>query len=185
MSENIINKNLRRCGEYFIYSLWIQSQMVDLIILNRHPKIIKRFIKNSSTVPYTLVKERMTFWQKSFGGKDGIKNYFEKEFEDKLTKQDRDDLNTVDFFRNAIAHSSVSLGRPFLLYKPESWRKKDLLKKINIIKPKEKTHSPLVFKIDFTKDDFYSKNFDSIKRLDEIVIEKICVNLKIPHSRIR
>ena len=43
MKKEDIDKNLLRGGEYFILSLWIQSQMTDLIIFKDHPRIIKRF----------------------------------------------------------------------------------------------------------------------------------------------
>ncbi|MBU1557340.1 hypothetical protein KKC45_00015 [Patescibacteria group bacterium] len=64
MREEDIDINLRRGGEYFILSLWIQSQMTDLIIFYDHPRIVKRFIDRPERIPKTLRDKRIKYLQK-------------------------------------------------------------------------------------------------------------------------
>ena len=41
--------NIQRSGELCMYSVWLQSQMTDLIILKRHPEYIDEFVGNQCT----------------------------------------------------------------------------------------------------------------------------------------
>jgi len=114
--EEDINKNLSRSGLYIMYSIWIQNQLSDLIILKRNKEIIEDF-NTKKLIPEILRQERFIFWEKDF---KEIKEIFEKEFLDYLTPQASADLNTIYYFRNGIAHSTVSVGRKYLLYKPKT-----------------------------------------------------------------
>ena len=178
-----IDTNLRRGGEIFIYSLWIQSQMTDLIILNDHPRIIRKFVDYPKTIPPTLRNNRMKYWRKSFGY---IKKEFIKRFNNSLSDQALQDLNTVYFIRNAIGHSYVSLARHYFLYRPDSRRKLIAFKKsFDVVNQSADAAKPIVFKFDFSNDEIYIHNYDAIKRLDEVHLRTLAVALNIPHSRIR
>lgn len=183
MEENIL-KNLSRVGEYMVYSIWIQNQLADLIILNRNKNIIEDFINTKEIVPLILKEERYKFWEKDF--KD-IKKEFEEEFVDTLTKQARADLNTIYYLRNAIAHSSISLARSYLLYKPKNEKILQSFKESLTIKNEDASdlNMPTIIKIDFSNDEIYFHNFSAIKRMDEIFLKNLCEKISIPHERIR
>ena len=183
MEEEDINKNLRRGGEYFILSIWIQSQMADLIVFHDHPRIIKRFIAQPETIPKTLRDERMKYWQKDFGF---IKKEFLKRFGDILSEQCQNDLNVIYGIRNAIGHSYVSLARNYFLYRPSSKRKLNEFKKsFNVQNPDSDASKPRVFKFDFSNDKIYLHNFAAIQRMDEVHLKSLATNMNISHSRIR
>lgn len=182
--EEEIKKNLLRSGEYFMYSIWIQGQLSDLTILNRNKNIINDFVYNKEKISLIFKEERIKFWEKDFGE---VKEAFENEFKDMLTDQVKADLDTIFYIRNAIAHSHVSIARPYLFYragKPkieEKFRKSlDILNKDN-----SNLNTPSVFKLDFSNDEIYFHNFEALKRLDEDFLEKICSHLNVPHERIR
>jgi hypothetical protein len=65
--------NIQRAGEYFMYTLWLQNQMADLLILNFHTEIIDDFVKYPSRIPQVMVKERDKYWQKNFYKKKSSK----------------------------------------------------------------------------------------------------------------
>ncbi len=166
-----------------MYSLWIQSQMVDLIILKKHPEIIEEFVTHPTTLPSRMVDERSKYWQKNFSS---VKSEFEKAFPDQLTDDARHDLSIVNHLRNAIAHSDVSLAREYLLYRPTggSEREQKLIEELGI-PPREGAADPVIFKLDFTNDERYQHHFESLTRLDEVCFRGIAESLGIPHSRIR
>ncbi len=183
MEANPIDINLFRGGEYFIYSLWIQSQMTDLIILAEHPKIIKRFVAFDKKIPPPLVRGRMKYWQEDFGY---IKKRFLKVFENKLSKQAMADLEIIYHIRNAIGHSYVSLARNYFLYRPGSAKKyREFKKAFNINTSNSKHAKPIVIKFNFSDDKIYLHNFGAIQRTDEQHLKKLANELNIPHPRIR
>lgn len=181
MDKNEVN--LQRAGEYFMYSLWIQNQMVDLIILKNNPKIISNFSENLQQVPNKMFLERTKYWEKNFGK---IKKEFIDLFQNFLEEQDINDLEAIYHIRNAIAHSSISLGRDYLLYKPSRGIKKEenLIKSLQI-GSRDDASNPRIFKLTFSNDTQYLNDFNRIKRLDEICFKKLVNEIKISHSRIR
>ena len=181
--EEDAKKNLRRSGEYLMYSIWIQNQLSDLIIINRNKEIIESF-NNTELVPDILRQERYSFWEKDFRE---IKEVFENEFSELLTLQAKADLDSIYYFRNAIAHSNVSIGRKYLLYKPKTEKILENIKKsLNIINKNDvRLNYPEIIKIDFSNDSLHLHNFNAIKRLDEIFIKDICNKLGINHLKIR
>lgn len=183
MEENII-KNLSRAGEYLVYSIWIQNQLTDLIILNRNKNIIEDFINTRETIPLALKEERYKFWEKDF---KEIKKEFEKEFADNLTEQAKADLNTIYLLRNAIAHSNISLARNYLFYKPKNKKIFQSFKEWLIMKNESTPdlNIPTIIKIDFSNDEIYFRNFGAIKRMDEVFLKNLCGKISVPHERIR
>ena len=183
LTEDPTIKNLRRSGKYFVYSLWIQNQMVDLLILHKHPRIVSSFVNNSARVPYTMTKERLKYWQLDF---KAIKEEFVSTFSGLLDSSEKKDIEFVYSIRNAISHSSVSLGRSYLLYRP-SGRKARIrnLRQIFSSPQRKGVSYPRVFKLDFKNDTLYTHNFNVLQKLDDITLKKIARSLNIPHSRIR
>ena len=181
MSEEVAKTNIQRAGELFVHSIWLQSQMCDLIILSRHPDIIPQFIKNPSRIPEFMATERTNHWQKSFRS---IKQEFTKEFV--ISDQHKNDLDAIYVMRNAIAHSHVSIARSYFLYRPTGGKRKedDIIATLNI-SPVEDQSDPLTMKLRFDDNDGYMYNFNRIKRLDEECFKSIADSIGIPQSRIR
>ena len=53
--------NIARAGEFFIYCLWIQGQMVDLIIFKEYPSLIEPFVSSPNRIPAEMVALRSQF----------------------------------------------------------------------------------------------------------------------------
>ena len=176
-------KNLTRAGHFFMSSLWIQGQMVDLIILSKHPRIRKRFIERKKRVPTIMSKERMIYWQKDFAE---VSKEFVSIFNDLLTDDARKDIDTIYYLRNAIAHSHISFALDYLLYRPKGARKKvrDIIRSLGVTK-RPSAASPIVFKLSFGDDAKYEKTFEVVTRTDQTHMKAVADWLKIPHSRIR
>jgi len=183
MEESEIKKNLRRGGEYFVFSIWVQSQMTDLIIFHDHPRIINRFIEREERIPRTLRDKRMTYWQKNFRY---VKDEFLARFGNSVSSQCKKDIGIIMGIRNAIGHSYVSLARDHFLYRPSSKKKLNEFKKaFDIIVPNSNPSMPRVYKFDFADNEVCKKNFEAIKRMDEVHLKSIATKLGVPHSRIR
>jgi hypothetical protein len=178
-----VNENLVNSGLVFTFGLWIQSQMVNLIILKKHPKIIKRFVARVDRIPRTMVLERARYLQKDF---HPIKAEFEDRFGSILSEQARADLAYLLFLRNGIAHSYVSIARDFLMYRPAGGGKKlrafykqfKLRRPANAAKP-----SLLVFR--FSDQSFFKNASDLIERLDQVHLKSVADAIGIPHGRVR
>lgn len=175
--------NMKRAGEFFIHSIWLQSQMGDLIILRKNPDIIEEFITIKEVVPEKMSIERESYWKKQFLE---IKREFVELFGSNLQEEDIKDLDAVYNLRNAIAHSHISFGRDYFLYRPARGGKQemDIVKSLDV-PSREGVSDPIIFKLSFHNDKRYSKEFNRIKRLDEICFERIASLIKIPHSRVR
>ena len=175
--------NVARAGEFFIYSLWLQGQMADLIVLKKHPELVPEFVKSPSTIPAGMSEKRAHYWEKSFSA---VMAEFLKLFEHLLSSEQIIDLKSIYFLRNAIAHSHVSLARDYFLYRPWGGEKQEaeIIKALDL-KPLENQSNPLMLKLSFHDDRRYLFEFDRIKRLDEICFETVAMDVGIPHSRIR
>ena len=181
VSEDI-DLSLTKAGRFLMYSLWIQSQLSDLIILNRNKDIIDDFNKNV-VIPDILLKERFVFWEKDF--KD-VKETFEREFSNLLTEQAKIDLNTIYYLRNAISHSQVSVGRKYLFYKPKNEKILESIRRImNITNKDEPNLVKNIIKIDYSNDLNYHNNMNLIKRFDEFFLSGVCKDIGIYHRKIR
>lgn len=181
MSREIAEINVQRAGEFFMYSIWLQGQMSDLIILNRNKNIIPEFIDNPSQVPSQMSEERAKYWEKQFRS---VKTEFTETFT--LSAQHKNDLDAVYHLRNAIAHSHVSMGRSYLLYRPARGEKQEqeIVSTLGL-SPVEGQSNPLMLKLSFDNEDEYMNDFNRIKRLDEECFKVIATSVGIPQSRIR
>ena len=181
MDNTIIN--LRRAGEYFMHSIWIQCQMSDLIILKTHPEFIENFINDPTRIPEQMRSYRISYWEKQFYS---VKEEFKQIFEGFLVEEDIEDLEYVYQMRNAIAHSHISLGRDYFLFRPARGEQQEKgIKETFKLKPKEDASDPMVVKLTFHDDARYFQDFNRIKRLDEICFERLSNIIGIPHSKIR
>ena len=180
---DISDINIQRAGEFFIYSIWLQSQMGDLIILRKYPDIIEEFITIKEVVPKKMSIERESYWKKQFAE---IKREFVELFGSNLLEEDIKDLDAIYNLRNAIAHSHISLGRDYFLYRPARGEKQEMeIVRSLDIPPRENASDPMILKLSFHDDEKYFKEFNRIKRLDEICFKRIADLIKIPHSRVR
>lgn len=181
MSREIAEINVQRAGEFFMHTIWLQGQMSDLIILNRNTGIISEFIDNPSQIPSLMSAERVKYWEQEF---HSVKNEFTETFT--ISDQHKSDLDTVYHLRNAIAHSHVSMGRSYLLYRPARGgrQEREIISTLGL-SAVEGQSDPLMLKLSFDNEDQYLNDFNRIKRLDEECFKTIATNIGIPQSRIR
>lgn len=181
MSKDVAEVNVQRAGEFFMYSIWLQGQMSDLIILNRNRDIIPEFIDNPSQVPSLMSSERAKYWKEQF---HSVKKEFIETFN--LSDQHKNDLDAIYHLRNAIAHSHVSMGRDYLLYRPARGERQEqeIISTLGL-SPVEGQSDPLMLKLSFNNDAEYRNDFNRIKRLDEECFKDIAASIGIPQSRIR
>jgi hypothetical protein len=173
--------NVQRAGEFFMYSIWLQGQMSDLIILKKNSKIIPDFINNPSKVPKLMSSERAKYWEKQF---HSVKKEFTELFT--ITNQHLADLEAIYTLRNAIAHSHVSMGRDYLLYRPARGEKQEqsIISTLSLSQVEDQS-DPLMLKLSFYNEKEYLNDFSRIKRLDEECFESISISIGVPHSRVR
>jgi hypothetical protein len=175
--------NIARAGEFFIYCLWIQGQMADLIIFKKYPGLIEPFVSSPNRIPAEMVDLRSQYWEKGFVR---IKEEFEQLFFNQIGDKHKNDLGAIYYLRNAIAHSHVSIGRDYFLYRPG--RGEEHQAKIVSaleLEPVENPSAPQMMTMRFFDDQRYLKDFNRIKRLDEECFSEIARSLSVPHGRIR
>ena len=176
-------ENLIRAGEIFMYSVWLQGQMSDLTILKNNPSFVEDFVNNSEKVPDEFHKERVKYWEKQFFQ---VKEDFRNTFSTLLTESENQDLEKIFHTRNMIAHAHISFGRDYMLFRPSGGAQKE--KKIFDalqLKTVENQSDPMMVTIEFWRDEIYLKIINTMKRFDEICLEKISNSINIPHGRIR
>jgi len=176
--------NIKRAGELFMYSVWLQGQMSDLIILKKHPEYIEDFISNPSTIPKLMGQQRVKYWEKQF---NTVKEELKQVFSDTLNEDELNDLEFVYHIRNAIAHSHVSLGRDYMLFRPARGpNHEQKIKETFGLTPIDDQSDPMILKLTFYEDDsYFNYFFNKIKRLDEVCFERLSNSIGIPHPRIR
>ncbi len=181
MSKSEIN--IQRAGELFMYSVWLQSQMSDLIILKKNPKYINDFINNPSMIPESIHKQRVNYWEKKF---HTVKEEFKQVFSGCLLEEEIRDLEYIYHIRNSIAHSHVSLGRDYMLYRParKARQEQEIREALGLTSIKNEV-SPMILKLTFHDNRRYLNDFNRIKRLDEVCFKRLSSEIGIPHSRIR
>lgn len=174
--------NLIRAGEIFMHTVWIQGQMADLLIFDERPDLVAPFLATPESMPADFVDLRATKWQDDF---TPIKNAFVTKFQRLLTADDESDLDYLNALRNAIAHSHVSLGRPYALYRPRSKSEQATIAALGITTQPTDAHEPPIVKLDLGSDAAYRVTFDRIKRIDEKCLARVADHLGVTHSRIR
>ena len=170
-------------GNLFMHSVWLQGQMSDLIILKKHPEFIEDFVNNPSRIPKLMLQQRLKYWEKQF---HAVKDEFKQVFSDMLREEELNDLECVYHIRNAIAHSHISFGRDYMLFRPaRGFRQEQEIRETFGLTPIEDESDPMVLKLAFYDDDRYLHNLNTIKRLDEVCFKRLSNSVGIPHSRIR
>lgn len=173
--------NMLRAGELFVLTLWLQSQMGDLLIFRNHPVLLDGFHATPARVPDAVHALRLPNWENDF---TPIKSAFIEAFSTVLTPQDVQDLEYVAAIRNAIGHSHVSIGRDYFLYRP---RQRSEQVALEALRPRtvEGQSDPIVVKLAFYRDEEYLRTFAIIKRLDEDCFKRVSDVVGVEHRRIR
>ena len=82
------------------------------------------------------------------------------------------DLEFLYALRNAIAHSHVSAGRDYFLYRPHTRREERVVDALEL-QPREDVMVPTMVKLAFYDDQYYLDCFARITRLDEQCLARI------------
>ena len=56
-------QNLINAGNVFMFTTWIQSQMADMVILNKNKHLISSFILSPKRIPDDYHKIRVQYWK--------------------------------------------------------------------------------------------------------------------------
>lgn len=176
-------ENLIRAGELFMCTVWLQSQMSDLLIMRKNPHLVAPFVDNPERVPSEMATIRTKYWERYFGS---VKEEFVSTFKSDLFEDELKDLEVLFHTRNMIAHAHVSVERKYMLYRPAGGPKKEkaLIEALSL-QPVENQAKPLQVLLEYWKDEQYLSVFARIKRLDEVCFERICTLMSVPHGRIR
>ena len=176
--ENMVN-----AGIVFMFIAWLQSQMADLIIFKKNPDLIPDFVANPQRVPKAFHQIRVTYWEKQFGP---VKSEFKHVFSEKLTDNEKNDVEGIYHLRNMIAHAHVSVGRDYMLYRPSGGprREQKLIDDLNL-QPIDDQSDPMVLKIALWRKDRFAHASKLIERFDQVTLKKISNSLGVPHGRIR
>jgi hypothetical protein len=173
--------NRERAGELFVYSLWICGQMADLLIFKDRPDLVEPFLESPGKMPDEFVRLRLEAWQDDF---TPTKAKFIEAFSDVLTQQDLADLDFLNSLRNAIAHSHVSIGRDYFLYRPRTQSERQVIEGL-ALESRDDAMQPAVVKIAFYDDGYYFDCFAHITRLDQECFARVATAVGVKHSRIR
>ena len=173
-----------RPGIVLMLSVWMQSQMIDLLILKRHPDIRAEFLNSDALnpIPKLMVKERAEYTKKSL---QNIVTEFEESFKGLLSERCIHDLKETVYIRNAIAHAQLNTGRAsgdFLLYYPSRQSgTKEFIVFFDLVCP-ENSSDPPMFTLRFD-DERYSEHWDRCVRLEECLRE-IAMSMDIPYEKV-
>ena len=170
-----------RAGEFFMYTLWLQSQMADFLILNKDRTLVEERMNDSSKIPQKMVKARAQYMHKNF---DLVLTEFKKTFEKVLSYDDVCDLAKIRLLRDMIAHSHVSVGREFLLHSPNHQSKLEHIKRQFALEEIPNQSDPPQLELDFGNNDGFLNDFALIKRIDEECFARVAQYVGISHSRI-
>lgn len=170
-----------RGGDVLIHCQWIEKIMVDLIILKRHPRIIKRFNQPLPyIVPRVMVLARLNFWKKDFWE---IKDEFFKLFnpDDDVRKK----IELINVIRNVLSHSNIKLAQKYFLYRPKNRKKLSEAEKVFDLSKKPDQSKPVVLKIDYSQEENYFRDFGIIQSLDQEYFSSEANKLGIIYNHIR
>ncbi len=175
---------LERPGIVLMLSVWMQSQMIDLLILKRHPSIRAEFLNSDELkpIPKLMVKERAEYTTKAL---QNIVKAFEESFKGLLSERCIHDLKETVYIRNAIAHAQLNTGRAsgdFLLYYPSGRSvTKKFIDFFDLVCP-ENPSDPPMFTLRFD-DERYNAHWDRCIRLEEC-FRAIAKSMDIPYEKI-
>ena len=175
-------KNLVNAGILFMFRVWLQSQMVDLIIFRNNPNLIDDFVADPDRVPREFHQLRAGYWEQDFRQ---IKAEFLSLFSGALSSVEAEEIEYVYHLRNMIGHAHVSIGRNYMLYRPGGERREKAA--VDVFKPEriEDQSDPLMFKIEFWREDKFKVLSDLIERIDQECFSRLAAELGVPHGRIR
>lgn len=175
-------ENLVNAGILFMYSVWLQSQMVDLIIFRKHPELVEEFVASPKVVPGPVQDQRTLLWGEDFAG---IKTKFLQVFESYLTADEKEQIERAYNLRNMIAHAHVSLGRDYILYRPRSKMREKAVLDAWKPAPVNGQSDPLMFKLELWEPERFKAYSDDMAGIDQICLKRLAEILGVPHSRIR
>lgn len=176
-------ENLLNAGLIFVFTVWLQGQMSDLIIFKRNPHLIADFVSSPKKLPKAFFELRVGYWEKQFGS---VKEEFAKLFDGDLSAEEKQDLEELYHLRNMIGHAHVSMGRDYMLYRPSGGAKKeDAL--INALRTplRDDQANPLMFKLEFWRHENFKRVSDKIENFDQVCLRRLAEFLGVPHGRIR
>lgn len=175
-------ENMQNAGLIFVFSVWLQGQMSDLIIFNNHPELIADFVASPEKVPVAFGKIRFSYWEKQFGE---VKAEFVEAFASDISPQESEELEEIFHVRNMIGHAHVSLGRDYMLYRPAGERKEKAVIAALKLKPIEDQSDPMMVLLQFWRPEVFNDISDKIGRLDQICFARLAAKIGVPHGRIR
>lgn len=160
---------------------WVEKMMVDLLILKKHKRVIKKFnTPRPAKIPKVMLLERAEYWKKDF--KEILENYT-SEF-DPIEEKALNHLRHAFFTRNMLSHCNVKMGQKYFLYRPAN--KNKLKNFFTILKRKKLNQSkPLFLKIDLSEEYKYLEQFKIFEYLDRIYFKKEAETLGIKYSHLR
>lgn len=173
---------IERAGELFMRCLWLQGQMVDLLVLKNHPELLPEFVAHPTKIPSNMVERRAEYWAKDFVK---VKKEFENQFKYQMAPQHIEDLEVVFHLRNSIGHSHVSISRDYLLYRPRNQKKEQEVIGALGLECKKDQSTPTMLSLHLHDDARYMHDFNRITRLDEECFRAIADSLGVPHEQIR
>ena len=113
---------LIQCGELFMFLLWIESMMCDLLALrhgDEHLRIQYNLAFGHGPHPSAFVKKRSELQRQRFGI---IKETFMCAWPIwKDSRHVHESIERTSILRNLIAHSHIQPFRKYLLCNPENW----------------------------------------------------------------
>lgn len=176
-------ENLLNAGLIFMFTVWLQSQMSDLILFKKNPHLVAEFVGSLKKIPAAFLELRIGYWEKQFGA---IMEEFAKLFDGELSAQEKQDIEEIYHLRNMIGHAHVSMGRDYMLYRPHGGAKKEEAL-INALKPplREDQAYPLTFKLEFWRHENFKRVSDKIETFDQVCLRRLSESLGVPHGRIR
>ena len=93
-NQEALRSFFERPGIVLMLSVWMQSQMIDLLILKTHPDLQAEFLHSdaSNPIPKLMVRERVDYTTESL---QNIVKAFEESFKDLLSERCIHDLETA------------------------------------------------------------------------------------------
>jgi hypothetical protein len=175
-------KAMVNAGLIFIFTVWLQGQMSDLILLKNNPDLVADFEASPEKIPASYQKLRVSYWEQQFGD---VKKEFVKAFSGQLEEQDLKDIEQIYHFRNMIGHAHVSVGRDYMLYRPGTSRKEPEVLAAFDPEPVADQSDPVLIKLSFWRPEVFKSLSDQIERLDQVCFARLAKTLRVSHGRIR